>query len=219
VVLAGRTRSRLEGVQGRIVAAGGVADVLEWDLGDGDTAASLVEATAEVAGQLDVLVHSAGNQVRMPALELPLASWDAVLGLHLRAAFALSQATGRHLVERGAPGTILYVGSMTSQRAGLPNTVAYGTAKSGLLGLTRTLAVEWAPYGIRVNAILVGFVQTDMTRDIDETPARKAMTSRIPWGRLGTPDEIGDLAAFLASDMAGYITGESVNVDGGWSVA
>jgi 2-dehydro-3-deoxy-D-gluconate 5-dehydrogenase len=108
---------------------------------------------------------------------------------------------------------------MTSQRAGLPNTVAYAAAKSGLLGLMRSLATEWAPLGIRVNTIAVGFVASDMTRDVEETPARLAITSRIPIGRLGTPAEIGGVAAFLASDLAAYITGECVTVDGGWSVA
>jgi NAD(P)-dependent dehydrogenase (short-subunit alcohol dehydrogenase family) len=83
----------------------------------------------------------------------------------------------------------------------------------------RTLALEWAPHGIRVNTILAGFVATEMTRDIDNSPERLVITSRTPPGRLGTPEEIGNVASFLASDMASYITGESITVDGGWSIA
>jgi NAD(P)-dependent dehydrogenase (short-subunit alcohol dehydrogenase family) len=169
--------------------------------------------------RLDLLVHAAGNQVRRPALEFALSDWDAIMGLHLRAAFALSQAVGRACRHAGHGGSLIYVGSMTSERAGLRDTVAYGAAKSGLLGLMRTLAVEWAPYGIRVNTILVGFVASDLTRAVDETPARLAITSRIPLGRLGSPADTGGVAAFLASDLAAYITGEGVTVDGGWSVA
>jgi 2-deoxy-D-gluconate 3-dehydrogenase len=219
VVLVGRSAPRLDLVRETIHADGGEAIAMPWDLGAGETAGALVEAVVERMGRVDALVHAAGNQIRRPALEFGLSDWDAIIGLHLRAAFALSQAVGRACCDAGHGGSLTYVGSMTSQRAGLPNTVAYAAAKSGLLGLMRSLATEWAPFGIRVNTIAVGFVASDMTRDVDETPARLAITSRIPLGRLGTPAEIGGVAAFLASDLAAYVTGECVSVDGGWSVA
>jgi len=219
VVLVGRTASRLDAVRLAVEARGGAADVLAWDVSDADSAPDLVGAAIGRAGYIDVLVHAAGNQFRRPAIDVPLREWDLIMDLHLRAAFALSQAAGRRLVSAGRRGSVLYVGSLTSQRAALPNTVAYAAAKSGLLGLMRTLALEWAPHGIRVNTILAGFVATEMTRDIDNTPERLVITSRTPLGRLGTPEEIGNVAAFLASDMASYITGECVTVDGGWSIA
>jgi NAD(P)-dependent dehydrogenase (short-subunit alcohol dehydrogenase family) len=219
VVLVGRRSDRLEIMRDAIEAGGGRADVLVWDIGGGDTAEGLVDAAVQRAGFVDVLVHAAGVQVRRPALEYEVADWDAVLGIHLRAAFTLSQAVGRHLQATGRPGSLIDVGSLTSQRTGLATTVAYGAAKSGLLGLMRTLAVEWAPYGIRVNTLLVGFVATEMTREIDNRPERLALTSRVPMGRLGTPEDIGGVAAFLASDLAAYVTGEAVTVDGGWSDA
>jgi 2-deoxy-D-gluconate 3-dehydrogenase len=219
VVLVGRNEAGLKAVRDSIEESGGAAGTLPWDIGDGTSAAELAAAALRQVGQLDILVHAAGNQVRRPALEFSADDWDAVTGLHLRAAFLLSQAVGRHLVETGRPGSIVFVGSMTSQRAGIPDVVAYAAAKSGLLGLMRSLAVEWAQHEIRVNTVLIGFVATKLTQDVDSTPARKALTSRAPLGRLGTPGEIGDGVVFLASDAASFITGESLTIDGGWSIA
>jgi 2-dehydro-3-deoxy-D-gluconate 5-dehydrogenase len=139
--------------------------------------------------------------------------------LHLRAAFLLAQAVGQRMINSGRGGSLVFIGSLTSERLGMPNTVAYAAAKSGLLGMMRTLAVEWGPHSIRSNAILVGFVATEMTRDVDQQPARKALTSRAPMGRLGTPDDIGEAAAYLASDAARFVTGTCLTVDGGWSIA
>lgn len=220
VVLTGRRAGRLEEVRESIEAGGGTAFVLPWDIGRGDDAEALVAAASERAGEdIAILAHAAGNQIRKPAAELSLEEFDSITGLHLRAAFALSQAVARPLIKTGRPGSVLYVASMTSARAGLRNTVAYGVAKSGLLGLMRTLAVEWAEHQIRVNSVAVGFVATEMTADVDATPGREALTGRAPMGRLGTPGEIGRAMAFLASDRASFITGECLTVDGGWSVA
>lgn len=218
-VLVGRRAEALAQVQGHIRDLGVDAHAVPWDIGNGDSAAQLVEHIGSTLGTVDVLVHAAGNQHRSPALEFPMAEWDAIHGLHLRAAFCLSQAVGRSLVAAGRPGSLIFVGSMTSERLGLPDIVAYAAAKSGLLGLMRTLAVEWAPHRIRSNAILVGFVDTEMTRDVAQLPARRALTSRVPLGSTGSPDDIGHAAAFLASSSARYVTGSCLTVDGGWSVA
>src|SRR3984957_6032483 len=110
---------------------------------------------------INVLVHAAGNQIRKPATEMTLADFDRVVGIHLRAAFALSRAVARPLIARQRPGSVLYVGSMTSARVGLRDTVAYGAAKSGLLGLMRTLAVEWAAHGGRGKTGAGGSVATE----------------------------------------------------------
>lgn len=220
VVLVGRRADRLREVSERVAAGGGKAFPLPWDVGRGDDAEELVTAAAALAGDdISVLAHAAGNQIRKPATDMTLEDFDSVTGIHLRAAFALSRAVARPLIARQRPGSVLYVGSVTSARAGLRDTVAYGAAKSGLLGLMRTLAVEWACHGVRVNTVAVGFVATEMTRDIDGTPARQAIVSRAPIGRLGTPEEIARVFTFLASDHASFITGECVTVDGGWSVA
>jgi 2-deoxy-D-gluconate 3-dehydrogenase len=220
VVLVGRRADRLGQVSERVAADGGKALPLPWDVGRGDDAEELVAAAAALAGDdISVLVHAAGNQIRKPATDMTLEEWDSVLNIHLRAAFALSRAVARPLIAHERPGSVLYVGSMTSARVGLRDTVAYGAAKSGLLGLMRTLAVEWAGHGVRVNTVAVGFVATEMTRDIDGTPARQALVSRAPIGRLGTPEEIARVITFLSSSHASFITGECVTVDGGWSVA
>ena len=116
-------------------------------------------------------------------------------------------------------GSIVFVGSMTSERLGMPNIAAYAAAKSGLLGLTRTLAVEWAAAGVRVNTIAAGFFRTAMTLSVDDDPARLALTDRVPMGRLGTADDMGGPIVFLASDASAYITGQCISVDGGWTVA
>jgi 2-dehydro-3-deoxy-D-gluconate 5-dehydrogenase len=218
-VLVGRRADALAHTRAQIRELGFDAKAVPWDIGNGDSAVALVEHVESTVGDVDVLVHAAGNQHRSPALDFPLTQWDAIHGLHLRAAFCLSQAIGRSLVAAGRPGSLIFIGSMTSERLGLSDVVAYAAAKSGLLGLMRTLAVEWAPHRIRSNAILVGFVETAMTRDVDQSPARRALVSRIPLGSTGSPDDIGQAAVFLASPSARYVTGSCLTVDGGWSVA
>lgn len=219
VVLVGRRADRLEAVRAEIASGGGRAEAIPFDLGDGARSEQLLELTGERVGEVDVLVHSAGIQLRRPAAEFELADADAVWAIHVRAALALSQAVGRRLIARQAPGAIVYVGSLSSSRLGLAGGVAYAIAKSGLLGLMRTLAIEWAPQRVRVNTVAVGFVATEMTREIDDLPERKALTDRVPLGRLGEAAEIGRAVTFLCSDYASYITGEVLTVDGGWSVA
>lgn len=214
VVLASRSEDELRAVAGEI---GNAAHVLPWDLG-GESGAALVEACLRAYGRLDVLVHAAGNQVRKPTAEFTLDDWDSVMDVHLRAAFTLGQAALAHMGARGG-GSIVFVGSMTSKRLGHPSTVAYAAAKSGLLGLARTLAVEYAGVGVRVNTVLPGFIASAMADEVAETPQRKALTARIPQGRYGTGDDVAEVVAFLAGDGARYVTGETISVDGGWSVA
>lgn len=218
-ILIGRRLELLENTRDAIVGRGGQADVLAWNIGRGDDAEALFVQAESDFGPISSLVHAAGNQFRCPAVQFPIEQWDDIVGLHLRAAFLLSQSLGQRLLSRQAKGSILFVGSLTSERLGNPNTIAYAAAKSGLLGLMRTLAVEWGPNQIRSNAVLVGFVSTDMTQDVDGDPRRIALTSRTPFGKLGTPDDIGGAAAFLLSDAASYINGATITVDGGWSVA
>jgi 2-deoxy-D-gluconate 3-dehydrogenase len=141
-----------------------------------------------------------------------------VQNVHLRPAFLLAQATARHLLERGSPGSIVLIGSLTSFR-GIAGVVPYATAKSGIVGLAHGLAVEWGPAGIRVNVIAPGFFPTEMTRDIEELPTRQRLYERIPMGRLGEPADLAGTAVYLASDASAYVTGQVLTVDGGWTAA
>ena len=200
-ILVGRRRNALSRVEAEIRATGADAVSVPWDIGRGENAEELVRRIESDHGPVDILVHAAGNQFRSPALEFPIEEWDAIVGLHLTAAFRLSQAVAKRLIAMKRGGSIVFIGSMTSERLGHPNTVAYAAAKSGLLGLMRTLAVEWGPYRIRANAILVGFVATEMTRDVENQPSRKRLLSRAPLGGLATPADIGEAAAFLASSQ------------------
>jgi NAD(P)-dependent dehydrogenase (short-subunit alcohol dehydrogenase family) len=216
-VLSARGEAQLEAVAGEIQSMGGAADVLPWDLSAPDPA-GLVAACVRRHGRIDVLVHAAGNQVRKPVLDYTPGDFDAVLAVHLRAAFELARAAGREMAAQGG-GAIVFVGSLTSERLGNPRTVGYAAAKSGLLGLMRTFAVELAPLGVRVNTLIPGFVATEMTRDVDNTPERAKLTDRIPAGRLGAPADLAGPAVFLASPAAAYVTSAVLTVDGGWTAA
>lgn len=219
VVVAGRTQVTLEAVVASIEAGGGSASAELVDLMEPTAVARLVPSVVERYGRLDTLVHAAGHQHRAPVLEYPEEMFDEMLHLHLSVAFRLAQATAAHLVSRQAPGNIILVGSLTSNVVGVRHIVGYAAAKAGLLGLMRTMAVELAAHGIRVNTVAPGFFATAMTQDEDGDPYRRALYGRIPAGRLGEPHDVGDLVAFLASPAAEYVTGQCIAVDGGWSVA
>jgi len=217
-VCSSRTESELSAVAHRIRSAGGSADVIVFSL-TGESAPTLVREVVARHGAIDVLVHAAGNQVRKPTLDFSLEDFDAVLDVHLRAAFTLCREAVAHMVKGGSGGSIILIGSMTSVHLGHPSTIAYNAAKSGLLGLVRTLAVEFAHAGVRANIIEPGFITSAMASQVSESAERRKITERTPMGRYGTPEEVGPIAALLASDQARYITGQAVRVDGGWSVA
>ena len=213
-----RTEGEIATVADRIRSAGGEADTIPFTV-SGESAASLVREVIRRHGALDVLVHAAGNQVQRPTLEFSLEEFDLVLDVHLRAAFALSQAAVSHMVEAGTGGSIILIGSMTSEHLGHPTTVAYNVAKSGLLGLARTLAVEFASARVpRTSSFLASSTPRWPMRRPSH-PRSRALTARTPMKRYGMPSELGALAVLLASDHASYITGEAIVVDGGWSVA
>lgn len=219
VAVSARSSDDLAAVVAEEERLGHRALALPTDLAEQGAGIELVADASQALGGVDILVHAAGHLVRQPALEYDMEQWDAIIGVHLRMAFELSQAVARDLVARDQSGSIILIGSLTSARAGVPGTVAYAAAKSGLLGLMRALAVELAPYGIRVNTIAPGFFPTALTQDVQDTPERQTIHARIPMGRTGTTQDLDGTAVFLASDASAYITGEMITVDGGWSVA
>lgn len=216
VVAVARSEPQLSAAVEGLRVDGATATALPWDLADGSDADALVAAAEAEVGPVDILVHAAGNQHRGPALDVDLDDWDRIHDLHLRAAFALARSVTRPALDRGSAASLVFVGSLTSQ-LGLPDRAPYGAAKTGLLGLMRSLAVEWAPHGIRVNAVLPGYFHTAMTDGLFRDPARTAaLRSRIPMDRFGEPADLGGAAVFLASDASRYVTGQAIAVDGGW---
>jgi 2-deoxy-D-gluconate 3-dehydrogenase len=166
-------------------------------------------------GRLDIVVNNSGIVRRAAALDLSEDDWDAVVDLNLKALFFLSQAAAKVMVEQGG-GKIINIASMLSFQGGI-RVPSYAAAKSGVAGLTRALANEWAALGINVNAIAPGYMITDVTAVLRDDPERsRAILERIPSGAWGTPDDLKGAVVFLASDAARYMHGAIVPVDGGW---
>ncbi len=181
-----------------------------------NTSRALIAGCVETLGRLDILVNNAGIIRRAPALDFSQDDWEAVLDINLSSAFYLSQAAARHFVAAGSGGKIINVASMLSFQGGIL-VPSYTAAKSGIAGLTRALANEWAGLGINVNAVAPGYMATEVTAAIRADPARSAaMLARIPAGRWGEPADLKGAVVFLASDAARYLHGSIVPVDGGW---
>ena len=175
----------------------------------------IVEHLVTELGRLDILVNNAGIIRRTPAVEFSEADWDDVLQINLKAAFFLAQAAARRMLRQGG-GKIINIASMLSFQGGV-NVSSYTAAKSGVAGITRLLANEWAKYHINVNAIAPGYMATDNTAALRADPTRStAILDRIPVGRWGTPDDLKGIAVFLASSASDYMHGAIVPVDGGW---
>ncbi len=196
-----------------ITDAGGKAEGLALDLSDPVAAASAVET---LGAPVDILVNNAGIIRRADAVDFTEADWDEVMDVNLKAVFFLSQAFARSVLSRGAAGRIINIASMLSFQGGI-RVASYTASKSGVAGLTKLLANEWAAKGINVNAIAPGYIATNNTEALRADPDRsKAILDRIPAGRWGDPEDIGGAAVFLASPAAKYIHGAILNVDGGW---
>ena len=166
-------------------------------------------------GHIDILANNAGTIRRTPALDFSEADWDDVLQINLKAAFFLSQAVARQMMSQGG-GRIINIASMLSYQGGI-NVPSYTAAKSGLAGITRALANEWAKHNINVNAIAPGYMATDNTTALRADPARSAsILERIPAGRWGTTDDLKGVVVFLASSASDYLNGAILHVDGGW---
>ncbi|ALN63851.1 2-deoxy-D-gluconate 3-dehydrogenase [Lysobacter antibioticus] len=188
---------------------------LQADLSSLEPIDRIVAETVETLGAVDILVNNAGLIRRADALDFSEADWDAVMNVNLKSAFFLAQAVGRGMVARGR-GKIINVASMLSFQGGI-RVPSYTASKSGLAGITRLLANEWAGKGLNVNAIAPGYMTTDNTAQLrsDETRNRDIL-ARIPAGRWGQPSDIGGAAVFLASRASDYVNGAVLPVDGGW---
>ena len=192
---------------------------VECDVGERLDVRNMVAATVDAFGDIDVLVNNAAILVKADFLNLDPEDFDRVLRVNLKGAFLCSQAVARHMVERikegGVPGAIVNLSSVNAVFA-IPDQVPYSVSKGGLSQLTKVMALSLAPHGIRVNAIGPGSIATDMLESVMSNPAvRNTILSRTPLGRIGEPREIAAIAAFLASDQASYVTGQTIYADGG----
>jgi NAD(P)-dependent dehydrogenase (short-subunit alcohol dehydrogenase family) len=190
---------------------------LEYDVSDSTQVDAMVRRTLEEFGRIDILVNNAGINIRGPIVEYRDEDWQQVLAINLSSAFYSCRAVGRHMLARGGGGRVINMASIMAITS-MPGRVAYTSSKAGLIGLTKTLALEWAPQQITVNAICPGPFATEMNIPLLQNPeVREQFTSRIPVGRWGNVEEIGAAALYLASDAAAFVTGHTLYVDGGWT--
>jgi 2-dehydro-3-deoxy-D-gluconate 5-dehydrogenase len=173
------------------------------------------EAVRLLGGELDILVNAAGVNLKGPSTEFPMDSWDKTLEINVTAVFELSKLAGRIMVKQKR-GKIINIGSITSF-TGHINGTAYSASKGAISQITKSLSNEWAKYGIQVNAIAPGCIETEMTKSLSNDQVRYTeLTSRIPAGRWGTPEDFEGITVFLASEASNYITGTIIPVDGGY---
>jgi 2-deoxy-D-gluconate 3-dehydrogenase len=199
----------------KVIALGRRFTGIEADLSSTKPIAAIVEQTIGDLGGLDILVNNAGIIRRADSVDFTEADWDAVIDTNLKSVFFLAQAAGRHMIAQGR-GKIINVASMLSFQGGI-RVPSYTASKSGLAGLTRLLANEWAAKGVNVNAIAPGYMTTDNTVLLRDDPKRNAeILGRIPAGRWGDASDIGGAAVFLASRASDYVHGAILPVDGGW---
>ncbi len=209
-------RTAPEATAQAVVGAGRRLEFFETKLEDVAALARAVGAAERAYGRLDVLVNNAGTIRRADALDVTEPDWDAVVDLNLKSVFFLAQAFARALLARGAPGKIVNVASLLSFQGGV-RVASYTASKSGLVGLTRLLANEWAPRHINVNAIAPGYVETANTQALrDDAERHRAILARIPAGRWAVPADLGGAAVFLAAPASDYVHGAVLPVDGGW---
>lgn len=185
------------------------------DLADRAAVTALVADLAADGRPIDILVNNAGAIHRSPAAEHDLDAWDRIVATDLTTPFQLARDLGRTMLERGH-GKIVFTASLLSFQGGI-NVISYAAAKSGIAGLVRGLANEWAPHGVNVNGIVPGYIATDNTAPLQADPIRdKAIRDRIPAGRWGVPADLAGAAVFLASPASDYVQGILLPVDGGW---
>jgi len=189
---------------------------VEADLSSIQPVDDIVKKVVEAYGHIDILVNNAGIIRRNRSIDFTEKDWDEVMDINLKTLFFLSQAVARQFLKQGNGGKIINIASMLSFQGGIL-VPSYTASKSGVMGLTRLLACEWAPHRINVNAIAPGYMATRNTQAIQDDPVRsKQILERIPVGRWGKPDDLKGAVVFLASEASNYIQGHTLAVDGGW---
>lgn len=215
VIISGRDEKKLKQAQ---IELGEFCHYVVHDLSDLDSIPQMIADIEKKHGPIHTLVNNAGIHLKKEILQVSDQEYERVIRINQQAVFALSREVSKKMVARKR-GAIIMISSMASQY-GIPKVIAYSAAKSAVEGMTRALATELSPQGVRVNCIAPGFIETDMSRKaLESDPERRnKVLGRTPMGHLGQPDDVGYAAAFLASDAAKYITGVVLPVDGGNSI-
>lgn len=218
VVLMARTRSDLEAVAREVEALGQQALVTVADATDSRQVDAAVEQAVARFGHIDVLAHAAGGSLRKPSVEVTDEEWDGVISANLSSTFKVCRAVGRHMLAQGG-GSIINLSSTAGMR-GRAGNAPYSAAKAAVINLSRALAMEWAPKGVRVNVLAPGRFLTPLTEAEMSVPEKyAAFVRQVPLGRIGKPEEIQDIAVWLASDASAYVTGSTITLDGGQTLA
>lgn len=217
VAIVSRTEEQLKDACQEIARFSRCVGYAALDVRDFDKVKSFVDELVRKEGKIDILVNAAGDNRRLPMLEVTESDWDYVIDLNLKSVFFTSQAVIRHMKKRRY-GKIINIASLTSE-LGFKNMTVYSASKGAISQLTKSIAVEFAADGILANAIGPGYFKTEMTKAVFEDPERLTwMKSRIPLGRTGEMEDLQGAAVFLASDASNYITGQTIYVDGGWLI-
>jgi NAD(P)-dependent dehydrogenase (short-subunit alcohol dehydrogenase family) len=217
VVIIGRGKQALELAHEELKKFGENHEAVAADVNDSKRVREIVNEVVRKFGTVDILVNNAGTNIPKPAIDVTEEDWDQTIDTNLKSAFFLSQAVGKNLIEHGKTGRIVNIASQMGF-VGYVDRAAYCSSKGGLVQLTKALAVEWAKYGINVNAVAPTFVETDFTSHMfEDTDFKKDVESRILLGKLPKPNDISGAVLYLASELSKFVTGETIKVDGGWT--
>jgi len=219
LTLVSRTRSQLEETAAAVERLGRNALVATADTRNQKEVEAAVRAAVEAFGRIDILFNNAGTNIRKNVVDMPDEDWQTIMDTNVKGAFLVVRAVARQMVRQGS-GAIINMSSMSAMSAE-PTKAVYAASKGAIALLTKGLALELAPHGIRVNAIAPGYMLTSLVKGGLEADVerKKRVLARIPLGRLGEPEEIGGALVFLASDAARYITGATITIDGGWTAS
>ena len=210
-----RNSTGAEAARSQITDSGGSAIVVQADVTRANEVEALVQQTVAELGPIDILVNNAGSLIeRLRILELTEARWDEVIDLNLKSAFLCCQTVAGSMMERKT-GAIINVSSIAGRNGGALGSIHYSAAKGGVITFTKGLAKELAPFGVRVNAVSPGVIDTPYHEQFSAPEMMKTYAGMIPLGRVGTPAEVGNVISFLASDAASYLVGETIEINGG----
>ena len=214
VIIAARDDERSERTRASV---GGDVDTVGLDVRDAADVRAARDTVVERHGRVDILVNNAGACIHRPALEVADDEWEHVIDVNLNGLWRCSQAFGRHMIDNGG-GVIVNIGSISAQIVNRPQMQsAYNASKAAVHQLTKSLAAEWAPYGVRVNALAPGYVKTEMAA-VDRPEFRRHWIEDAPMQRYAMPDELGPALVFLASDASSFMTGATLVIDGGYTL-